>query len=60
MPVGNGDEACRHEIAKERNAGGMAAIGDRERAIGVIRILGIGQRRVSAEGDRGEVGAIPQ
>jgi hypothetical protein len=47
-----------HVVAEERDGGGVAAVGHGERAAGVGAVLGIGERRLGAEGDVRQVEAV--
>jgi hypothetical protein len=54
VAIRRSDEASRHVVAEKRDGGGVAAVGHRARAAGLGGILGVGERRLRAEGVRTE------
>jgi hypothetical protein len=54
VAIRRSDEASRHVVAEKRDGGGVAAVGPRARAAGLGGILGVGERRLRAEGVRTE------
>lgn len=54
VAIRRSDEAPRHVVAEKRDGGGVAAVGHRARAAGLGGILGVGERRLRAEGVRTE------
>jgi hypothetical protein len=60
MAVGRSGEASGHVVAEKRDGGGVAAVGHRQRAAGFGVVLGVGERRLRAEGDIRQIDAAVQ